>query len=48
MDESCPKDLHDAAILRLRASWTSSRKLLDDITDEVNDQVSIINAARGK
>ena len=26
----------------------SSRKLLDDITVEVNDQVSMINAARGK
>ena len=32
----------------LRASVTSARKLLDDITVEVNDQVGIINAAKGR
>ena len=48
MGESCPKDLQDAAIRILRASVTSARKLLDDITVEVYDQVRIINAAKGR
>ena len=48
MGDSYPKDLQDAAIMILRASVTSARKLLDDITVEVNDQVGIINAAKGR
>ena len=46
MEESCPKDLQDAAVPRLRASVTASRKLIDDIMVEVNDQVSITNGER--
>ena len=48
MGESCPKDLQDAAIRILRASVTSARKLLDDITVEVNARVGIIKAAKGR
>ena len=48
MGDVCPKDLQDAAIMILRASVTSARKLLDHITVEVNDQVGIIKAAKGR
>ena len=44
MEESCPKDLQDEAVLRLRASVTASRKLIV----EINDQVGITNIAKGK
>ena len=43
MEESCPKDLQDEAVLRLRASVTASRKLIV----EINDQVGITNIAKG-
>ena len=48
MGDVCPKNLQDAQIMVLRASVTSARKLLDDITVPVNDQVGHIEAAKGK
>ena len=48
MCDVCPKDLQDAQIMVLRASVTSARKLLDDITVEVNNQVGHIKAAKGR
>ena len=48
MGDVCPKNLQDAQIMVLRASVTSARKLLDDITVEVNDQVGHITAAKGR
>ena len=42
MENSTPKDRMDAEILRLRASVTASRKLLDDINGEVTDQAKIV------
>ena len=41
------KDLQDGLILRLRATVKASRKLVDDVTLEINDQVEIIKVARG-
>ena len=38
----------DSEILRLRASVTASRKLLDDINSEVTEQVEIVTAAQGR
>ena len=48
MENSTPKDLMDSEILRLRASVTASRKLLDDINSEVTKQVEIVTAAQGR
>ena len=48
MGDVCPKDLQDAQNMVLRASVTSARKLLDDITVEVNEQVGHIKAAKGR
>ena len=43
-----PKDLMDSEIVRLRASVTASRKLLDDLNSEVVEQVEIVNEAKGR
>ena len=47
MENSTLKDLMDAEILRLRATVTVSRKLLDDINSELTEQVEIVTAVRG-
>ena len=48
MSDVVPKDLQDPQIMLLRASVTSARKGLDDITAEIEDQVILINTAKGK
>ena len=48
MSDVVPKDLQDPQIMLLRASVTSARKGLDDITAEIKDQVILINTAKGK
>ena len=48
MENVAPKDLMDSEILRLRASVTASRKLLDDINSEVVEQVEIVTEAKGR
>ena len=45
---SAPKDLMDSEIVRLRASVTASRKLLDDLNSEIVEQVQIVNDAAGR
>ena len=45
---SAPKDLMESEIVRLRASVTASRKLLDDLNSEVDEQVQIVNDAKGR
>ena len=45
MEESHSKDLQDGAVLRLRAGVTASRKLIDDVSLEISDQVDIIKVA---
>ena len=39
MSDVMPKDLQDSQIMLLRASVTKSRKDLDDITAEIEEQV---------
>ena len=48
MSDVVPKDLQDPQIMLLRASVTSARKDLDNITVEVDDQVAHIKAAKGR
>ena len=48
MEDPYPKDLQDGAVLKLRAGVTASRKLIDNISLEISDQVDIINVAKGK
>ena len=45
---SAPKDLMDSEIVRLRASVTASRKLLDDLNSEIDEQVQVVNDAKGR
>ena len=45
---SAPKDLMEPEIVRLRASVTASRKLLDDLNSEIDEQVQIVNDAKGR
>ena len=47
MEAQDPKDLQDGDVLRLRAAVTASRKLVDDVSLEINDQVNIIKVAKG-
>ena len=42
MGDVVPKDLQDPHIMLLRASVTSARKVLDNITVEIEDQVVLI------
>ena len=48
MSDVVPKDLQAPKIMLLRASVTSARKGLDDITAEIEDQVVLIKTAKGK
>ena len=48
MSDVVPKDLQDPQIMLLRASVTSTRKDLDEITVEIDDQVAHIKAAKGR
>ena len=48
MSDVVPKDLQDPHIMLLRASVTSARKVLDNITVEIEDQVVLIQTAKGK
>ena len=48
MSDVVPKDLQDPQIMLLRASVTSARKDLDDVTVEIEDQVAHIKAAKGR
>ena len=48
MEDSYLKDLQDTAVLRLRAGVTASRKLIDNVSLEIGDQVDIIKVAKGK
>ena len=48
MENVVPKDLMDSEILRLRASVTASRKLLDDINSEIVEQVETVTEAKGR
>ena len=41
------KDLQDGLILRLWAAVKASRKLVDEVTLEITDQVEIIKVAKG-
>ena len=43
-DMGDPKDLQDGIILRLRAAVKASRKMVDDVSTEISDQVEIIKA----
>ena len=45
---SAPKDLMDPEIVRLRASVAVSRKLLDDLKSEIDEQVQVVNGAKGR
>ena len=48
MSDVVPKDLQDMQMMLLRASETSARKGLDDVTVEIEDQVAHIKAAKGR
>ena len=48
MSDVVPKDMQDPQIMLLRASVTSTRKDLDEITVEIDDQVAHIKAAKGR
>ena len=48
MSDVVPKDLQDSQIMILRASVTESRKDLDDITAEIDEQVGLIKTAMEK
>ena len=48
MSDVVPKDMQDPQIMLLRASVTSTRKDLDEIMVEIDDQVAHIKAAKGR
>ena len=48
MSEVVPKDLQDPQIMILRASVTKSRKDLDNISAEIDEQVGLIKTAMEK
>ena len=41
-----PMDMLDGEIVKLRSSFITNRKFLDDVKDEIQDQVEVINQAK--